>query len=135
DWNVVAGDTTYFLLGAGKLVAIGALVTSGIFMTRLVKAGESLKSALLVPIMYWWAMLALLALAYVTKAQPVLLPRYGLMFFALGLPLFAWALQGCLVRSPARWVKAAICLGVVVVCLNEFHKQLPTLWKVRDDYQ
>ena len=32
-------------------------------------------------------------LAYVTKRQPVWLPRYGLFAFVLGLPLLAWLLD------------------------------------------
>jgi hypothetical protein len=70
------------------------------------------------------ALLAFFALAYVTKRQPVLLPRYGLVFFTLGLPLFAWLLK--ILRRPI----AAVAL---VLLLYGFVRQFPNIPKVISD--
>src|SRR5207248_1039087 len=124
-----------FLFGAGKIVVIGAVAATGIFVIRLINRRDRLTAPQVLPISYWWAMLGLLGLAYFTKAQPILLPRYGLTLFAVGLPLFAWSLQYCLARISGKRTRALIWLAVTIVCLVEFDRKLPVIGKVRQDYQ
>jgi hypothetical protein len=135
DWGVINNDVTYFLLGAGKTVCLGAMAAAVVIFFKWARDRKLPDERLLTPIIFGGGTLGLLVLAYVTKAQPVLLPRYGLLFLVVGLPLFAWALQQCLKRTEASLVKGAILLGVSAACLTEMHKQLPTLWKVRDDFR
>jgi hypothetical protein len=49
--------------------------------------------------------------------------------------VFAWALKVCLAQLRRRTVKTVVVLGVVAACLMEMYKQLPTIWKVRDDFR
>jgi hypothetical protein len=134
-WDVIRGDIKYLLLGAGRLVTAGAITAAIIFLGRVLRGRQRLNSLLLAPIVFFAAMFTLLVLAYVTKTQPVLLPRYGLLFFALGLPLLAWTLQWLLARVRVRWAKALILLVLLAAWLMEINKQIPNLGKVRDDFR
>jgi hypothetical protein len=135
DWDVINEDVTFLLLGAGRTIFAGAIVAAVITLVRFIRNRPRPDGILLAPIIYGAAMLALLVLAYVTKSQPVWLPRYGLIFLAIGLPLFAWALRWGLSRVRTRLVKAVIVLAVLAACLIDMSRQIPTLWKVRDDFR
>jgi hypothetical protein len=134
QWSVVAADADYFFLGAGKMISLGALATGIILLVRSIRFRKSPEHSLLAPLIYATAMLGLLVLAYLMKSQPVLLPRYGLAFLAINLPLFGWVLQFVLaqIRTRARQIVILIC--VMAGCVIEMQKQLPTVWKVRDDF-
>ncbi|HEY4282835.1 MAG TPA: hypothetical protein VGM62_07190 [Chthoniobacterales bacterium] len=135
DWHVIAGDSKYFLLGAGRTIFAGSTLAAGIAAIRWIQSRKPIDCSLLAPMVFSFSMLGLIFLAYFTKAQPVLLPRYGLVFFALGLPLFAWALQWVLELAKSRVLNAAIVIAVVGGCLIDAHHQWPTLGKVRDDFR
>jgi type IV secretory pathway VirB2 component (pilin) len=87
------------------------------------------------PAIYGGAMLGLLLLAYLTKAQPVWLPRYGLIFFAIGLPMFARVLQWIVASMPGRGGKALVVIGVICASLIEMSKQVSTLANVQTDFR
>jgi hypothetical protein len=133
--TVVIGDAAYFLLGAGRIVSLGAVAAGVIVVARWIRSAKTPDPVLLIPLVYDASMLGLIVLAYLTKAQPVLLPRYGLGFFVVGVPLFAWALQWCLARTDGFRLKAVIVAVIVSCFLLEAKKQLPTLGKVRDDFR
>src|SRR5436190_7470432 len=136
QWSAVNKDIKFLLLGAGKIISAGALVAAAIAIVRSIRSRRFIEGAVLAPMLYGAAILGLLVLAYLTKSQPVWLPRYGLIFLALGLPLFAWTLQWAVSLTNTPVVKAAIIVGVLAVCLFEMAKQqLPTIWKVRDDFR
>lgn len=136
EWPAVKKDIGFLLLGAGQIVSTGALVTTAVAIVRSIRTRRFDQGAVLAPMIYGAAILGLLVLAYVTKNQPVWLPRYGLIFLAVGLPLFAWALQWSASLATARSLKALIIIGVLTGSLLEMSKQqLPTLWKVQDDFR
>jgi hypothetical protein len=134
DWEVVKGDVTFLLLGAVRTVCGGAVVTAVIALVSFIRNRNRTHTILLAPIIYGAAMLALLVLAYVTKSQPVWLPRYGLVFLGISLPLFAWAVQWALARTRMRPGKVAIVFCLLVLCVIDMYKQMPTLRKVREDF-
>jgi hypothetical protein len=134
-WDVVKGDVTFLLLGAVSTVCGGAVVAAVVALVRFVRNRNRSDTILLAPIIYAVAILALLVLAYVTRSQPVWLPRYGLIFLAIGLPLFAWALQWAMARTRMRLLKAVLLFCVLAGCITDMNKQLPTLKKVVDDFR
>jgi hypothetical protein len=131
---IVWGDISFFLLGAGEAVVAGGSLAAVIVAVQFFRANQPVNLDLLKPLGFAAAMLSLIVLGYVTKAQPVLLPRYGLTFFALGLPVYGWTLQWLLLRSARRWVlHMGLWAAVVLAWLVQIHDQIPTIWKVRQD--
>jgi hypothetical protein len=80
-------------------------------------------------------LLGLLLLAYVTKRQPVILPRYSLVFFALGLPMSGWLLQHFLDRYRPRLLVTGAALLLCIFAVSEWRRQIPIILKVRADFR
>src|SRR5262249_43180371 len=108
-------DVTYFLIGANELVFAVALVALGFLLVQALQG--SLKSAARPAVLtgYLFSILALIVVAYVTKRQPVILPRYSLFFLVLGLPLCVWMLQ--LFTEKFRPVRLVQVVALVVVAV------------------
>lgn len=134
-WEIGFRNIRDFLSGAGWAVTLGALATVVIAVWRFVRDYRSNERRLLPPVIFYTAMLGLIFVAYISKSQPVLLPRYGLIFFAVGLPLFAWSLQRLLNERMPPLVKPVIVGVVIGVCLVEMNRQLAPLGKVRNDFR
>jgi len=129
-------DVKFLLLGADKTVFAGAVIAAAMTIGRWIRTRRLDQDPALGPIIYGGAILGLLILAYLTKSQPVWLPRYGLIFLALGLPLFARALQWSVSLTTVRFAKVVIVAGVIGACLFQMAKQkLPTIRKVQDDFR
>jgi hypothetical protein len=124
-----------FLSGAGTTITLGALAATIIVSWRLVREHQSNDGKLLPPVIFYAAILGLIIVAYISKSQPVLLPRYGLLFFAMGLPLFAWSLQRLLNEKMPGFVRAVIVAVAIAACLVEMNRQVATLGKVRNDFR
>jgi hypothetical protein len=133
EWRVIKKDVGMLLAGANKSVFIGAIVAAVIGLISFIRERRP-NLSLMAPITYGAGILGLLVLAYLTKSQPVWLPRYGLIFLAIGLPLFAWSLQWLLSQIAHRAVKFILVLAIVGICMLEMWNQLPGWWKVREDY-
>lgn len=131
----IRSDLTHFLLGAGEAVVVGSIAAAAIALIRNRHASRSFEQGLLVLIIYGAGMLGLLALAYITKAQPVLLPRYGLGFLAIGLPLFVWLLQWLVQQTNRTWLRTVVVAAGVAACLSNMNGQLPIISKVLDDFR
>jgi hypothetical protein len=116
----VAEDLDYFLLGANPIIFATIFITATMSILRTAHRSREIIAVSLCTA----ALLAFFALAYVTKRQPVLLPRYGLVFFTLGLPLFAWLLKT--LRRP-------IAVVALVLLLYGFVRQFPNIPKVISD--
>ena len=101
--NLRQGACAPFVLGAA--VAMGFL--SWNLVRRRPPAGTF--AAVAVAGVYVF-MLAFLLAAYVTRSQPVLWVRYGLIYQPLGVCLTLWWLAAEGVRKPVRW-GAALLLG------------------------
>src|SRR6185312_4331312 len=104
-------DSDYFLLGANQIVFFVSLAAIGLSVFQFLREPRRLSWPAAVTAAYVVALFGLLLLAYVTKRQPVILPRYSLVFFALGLPLAAWLLQYVLDHCQPQLV----ILGAVVL--------------------
>lgn len=129
-------DVRHFVMGTNHIVLLVAFVAAPILTWRLARRGDAA----------WWkpfvlevllcGLLGLFVLGYVTKRQPVILPRYGLSFFALGLPLLGWSLQRMWRPIKSNGVAGAGTVGVAGLALFlAMQKQLPTVAKVRDDFR
>lgn len=134
-WRTVLGDVEAWLLGANGLVTAGVLAAAAILIRKMMGARELPRDKVFVVGTYWCAVLGLLVFAYITKAQPVLLPRYGLVFLAVGLPVCAWTLQRFFTSVRSMPVRTFVAAAVLLVVAVEFYSQLPTLSNVQDDYR
>jgi len=131
----VRQDLGYFLLGANRGVVLAG-ITAGIWsILRLMQRHKRLPFALAATLGYVAALGGLITLAYLTKGQPVLLPRYGLIFFGLGLPLFGWLLRHSLQSSQLSWIPKLISAAAIFICFWEAKRQVPTISKVFADYR
>lgn len=128
-------DTDYFLLGANRIVVLAIIATAILSILRAVRGRRLMPLSAAAPLAFAAALFGFLFLAYVTKRQPVILPRYGLIFFPLGLPLLIW-LTGLSIK---RWPRSPLLkLGVfaiIVLCIRETKGQVDTIWKVRADFR
>lgn len=79
-------------------------------------------SAICAPVLFFFAFLALLVVAYLTHQQPIIFPRYGLILFTLGLPLLAWAFLN--IRTTHPRLARRVLIGIAVVCLLDLTIQL-----------
>ena len=76
-----------------------ALVASGLLLARgrdRISTGLRSSMTSLAPLVvasYFCALLGFLTLAYLSRSQPVIWVRYGLILFVIGLPLAAWMLD------------------------------------------
>ncbi len=86
----VRNDLDLLMFGANRVIFCICLIAGGFAVTRFLKRKEDSGPALLV-FSYFAVIFAFLILGYVTKRQPVWLPRYGLFALVLGAPLFFMA--------------------------------------------
>jgi len=134
-WADIEHDADYFLLGANRIVFFGILFASGVLVFQVIRRPHRVFWPALFVAGYAVALLTFVVLAYVTKRQPVLLPRYALVFFLLGLPLVAWLLQLLLVYSKPAWLAKCATVAVIGVCFLNSKRQMPIVSKVRDDFR
>jgi Gpi18-like mannosyltransferase len=128
-------DAIYFLLGANPIVFLAIIAAAGLSIFQATRQPSRLYWPAAVISASAVALLGFVLLAYVTKRQPVLFPRYGLIFFTLGLPLLAWLLQFDLAhwKRPriAQWATAA----TIALCFWQSARQISIIFKVLDDFR
>lgn len=73
------------------------------------------------PVIIFFAFLGLLSVAYLTHQQPIIFPRYGLIFFNLGIPILAWCFLNLKERKP-RWRRRLLTL-IIVICVLDWSIQ------------
>ena len=134
-WTAVEQDVGSLLGGAGRVVFAAALLATITTFARLIRTSDRVDDRMLAPAVYGAGMLGLLGLAYLTKSQPVWLPRYGLIFLAIGLPLFAKVLQWIVRNVGTRLATTAVVIALIGPCLIEMFEQISTLTKVRQDFR
>lgn len=127
------GDLDLLMFGANRIVFVTGLI-AGLFL--LFKAGWRRKDfwEAFVTVSYFAVVLALLVLGYVTKRQPVWLPRYGLFALVLGAPLLAWLSRLLLDFSKPRWIGMTGVLVAVLLCGSEARSQFSVIPKVLADF-
>ncbi len=74
------------------------------------------------PLLFFFAFLALLVLAYLTHQQPIIFARYGLILFTLGLPILAWTFLFIQRRRPQ--IARTSLIVIVVLCSVDASIQL-----------
>jgi len=73
-------------------------------------------------LIFFFAFLTLIVLAYVTGTQPIIFPRYGLILFSLGIPILAWTLL-TLRRQKPQWA-GRLLISVIGICVFDASVQL-----------
>src|SRR5439155_12010403 len=86
----VRQDIGYFLLGANRGVVLASLTAACLSIWHVVRRHRPPPLLIAATFTYAVAFLAFILLSYLTKRQPVILPRYSLIFFVLGLPVLMW---------------------------------------------
>ena len=128
-------DVIYFLLGANPIVFLALIAAGGLSIFQAIRQPSRLSWPFAVIAAYALALFGFVLVAYVTKRQPVIFPRYGLIFFTLGLPLWAWLLQFVL----AHWKRFRIgqCATAVAIAFSlwQAQGQVPIIFKVLGDFR
>jgi hypothetical protein len=127
-------DVDYLLLGLNKMVFVASLFAGAILLFQAIPRSNRFSWAAAATASYMFAILGFLLLAYVTKRQPVWLPRYGLFGFVLGLPLLAWLLQWLVENSRPVWLGRFAVGAVILLCAGQMQRQIPIVPKVLNDF-
>jgi hypothetical protein len=77
--------------------------------------------SILAPVIFFFASLDLLFVAYVTHQQPMIFPRYGLILFSLGIPILAWSFLMLKKRKP-RWARPLL-ISIIVISVFDWGVQ------------
>jgi hypothetical protein len=117
----LAFDLQNFALGADPIVFVSILIAT----TLSILHGRERRREIVAIGVCTLTMLLFLGVAYVSKRQPILLSRYALVFFMLGVPAFAVLLP--LLPTFVRVIAIALCL-------YGFVRQYPIIPKVIADY-
>jgi hypothetical protein len=130
----VRRDLDLLTFGANRILFIAGLI-AGLFL--LFKAGWRRKDfwGAFVTVSYFAVVLAFLVLGYVTKRQPIWLPRYGLFALVLGAPLLSWLIRQLLDSSWPRWIGTAGVSLAIFLCALEACSQFSVIPKVLGDFR
>lgn len=127
----VLRDGATLIISTDIAVLIAALVAGWLIVKRFTRnkmsvavnnleAGEI--GEILPAVVFFFAFLALLLVAYLTHQQPMIFPRYGLILFSLGIPILAWTCLR-LRREHPRFARR-ILITVIVICVFDASIQL-----------
>jgi hypothetical protein len=128
-------DLDYFLLGANRIVVLAIVATGALSILRTFRRRRFMPLSWVAPLAYATALFGLLLLAYLTRRQPVILPRYGLIFFPLGLPLLVWLIGLSIKHWPRSLAIKLAAFLVIGLSVRETKGQVDTIWKVRVDFR
>jgi len=111
-------DANRLTYAVNVAVLVGCLAGVWFLVRDWRKGREWLKATdLMICLSFFFAYLGFIALAYFTKNQTDIWPRYGLILFALGLPVLAYSAQQ-VVRRRTVWAQVALALTLVVFALQ-----------------
>jgi hypothetical protein len=122
----IGRDAGALLLSTDVAVLTACMVGAWLAGRRIVVSGfernsESLRTVLFFSL-FFFSFLGFMLLAYVTHKQPIIFPRYGLILFALGIPMLPWTFLE-IWRSRLRWARTAL-ISIMAVCLLNASIQL-----------
>ena len=120
-------DSATLLISSDMAILMASLLAGWLVLKR---APQLLKSrvnsdnmgTVVAPVLFFFAFLALLVIAYLTHQQPIIFPRYGLILFTLGLPILAWTFLW--IRSHRPQIARTLLIVVVTLCLLDAGIQL-----------
>jgi hypothetical protein len=124
-WPDVHRDVIYFSIGANLFLLSLTSIASVVLTLRAIRERHLPPLGPAAALFYFFGLLGFLLIAYLTKNQPVIWPRYGLIFFALALPVFAWALCGVMAKIPSRSGRIFLSVIATLACLHSTRAQLP----------
>ena len=134
-WADISVDLDYFLSGANWAAFFAIIAAGGLPIWQLIRRPHRLFWPAAAIAAYALAMFGFVLFAYVTKRQPVILPRYGLTFFVLGLPLMGWLIQLLLNQLQPRLLASCAAVAIIVFSLRSWPQQIPVIPKVLDDFR
>jgi hypothetical protein len=119
-------DANRLIYGVNLAVLAGCIVGLVLLFRQWQKKREWLKATdLMVCLSFFFAYFSFIALAYLTRKQSDIWPRYGLVMFALGLPVLAYSAQQIL-RSSSVLAKGGLAF-VLVLGVLQFRTQAEDL--------
>src|SRR6185369_6649107 len=80
---------------------------------RVSATTKNAAEGVLSPVLFFFAFLALLLVAYLTHQQPIIFPRYGLILFTLGLPILAWTFRH--IRNSRPQIARPVLIGIILI--------------------
>jgi GPI transamidase subunit PIG-U len=119
-------DLDYYSLGANAVIQFAAFVAGASIIQRLIRR-EWVPSDLGMAAGYFFALLGFLFVAYITGRQPVVYPRYGLLFFVLGIPLLAWMLDSFSKVCESPPFRTLAAYGLIFLSVRESTRQLAVI--------
>lgn len=122
----IVRDTSALVGSTDLAVLVACFVATGMAIKRTVfsaaeRNSEILRAVLAVNV-FFFTFLSFIALAYLTHRQPIIFPRYGLILFALGIPILPWTFLSLTRRKP-QWARRLL-ISVIAVCLFNASIQL-----------
>ena len=147
----VLKDSATFLVSTDIAVLIATFAAAWLvwkFPQCSPQDNKTNNSRAIVPILIFsFAFLALLVIAYLTHQQPIIFPRYGLILFSLGIPILMWLVLWVKQHRPD--LSRKILVSIIVVCmfdasvelagvageLNRYKAQRAVADYLRDHYQ
>jgi hypothetical protein len=102
SWPHILSDGATLLISADIAVLIAALVAGWVVIRLLVGRARIPQDvhAIVPALVFFFATLGMILLAYLSGAMPIIFPRYGLILFTLGVPILAWATLTLRKRRP-----------------------------------
>ena len=146
----VLRDGATLLISSDIAVLIASFLAGWFVLRQLLKIHRQKLSEetqmILPPVVFFFAFLSLLLVAYLTHQQPIIFPRYGLILFTLGLPILAWTFLRAKQQRPL-WARPLL-VGIIVVLafdasiqfagavgtVNQYHVQRAAAEYLRDHF-
>ena len=100
---------------------------AGVLIIQRLMWREKIPRTLGITTGYFFALLGFVFVSYVTRRQPSLYPRYGLLFFVLGTPLLAWILDNLSKASQPLPFRTMAAYGLILLSVRESTRQLAVL--------
>jgi hypothetical protein len=120
SFSGVLKDGAMLLTGTDVAVLLATFAAGWIVLKKFtVKPGkeEPENSRLFAPLIFFFAYLGLLVIAYLTHQQPIIFPRYSLILFSLGIPILAWTYFAMIKRRP-QWSRKLLFFIILLCLLN-----------------
>jgi dolichyl-phosphate-mannose-protein mannosyltransferase len=115
----VSKDTAMLLVSSDIAVLIASLVAGWFVIKSTPQFPKSRGNCDTAPVwpsvLFFFAFLTLLLVAYVTHQQPIIFPRYGLILFTLGLPILAWTFLH--VRKMYPQSARKVLVGIIAILI------------------
>ena len=118
-------DMSRLLYSANVTVILGCFAGAWLAVRKLISPKWRQVSENLFPILaadaFYFSFLGFLILAYCSRNQPEIYERYGLIIFALGIPILAWTLVA--IEGWKPYVARMLTGLVVLVCFADLDSQ------------